>query len=139
MPWFVHWLIVAGSMLLAARIVPGIQAKGWGSALIAAAVLGLLNILVKPLLIILTLPLTIVTLGLFLFVVNAIVLSLVGYLVPGFRVKGFWAAVFGAVVISLFSWVGDALATRLFNGPRLQSVEPAESAALSAAPVTFFL
>ena len=76
---------------------------GFGSALIAAVVLGLLNVLVKPVLILLTLPVTIVTLGLFLFVINALVFWFVGSILSGFRVEGFWWAVIGAILYSVIS------------------------------------
>jgi putative membrane protein len=105
----VHWLIVAASILLTARIVPGIRISGWGGAFVAALILGALNLLLKPLLILLTLPLTVVTLGLFLLVVNAIVLLIAAKLAPGFRVTGFWAALLGAILISLFGTIADHL------------------------------
>jgi putative membrane protein len=115
MYWLVHWVIVAGAILLTANIVPGIRVTGWGPALLAAVVLGILDVLVKPLLVILTLPLTILTLGLFLFAVNAIVLNLCGFLVPGFEVRGFWASIIGALLISVFAWFGDVVATKIFR------------------------
>lgn len=108
----IHWFIVAASVVLAAKILPGVQVTGWKPAFIAAAVLGLLNLLVKPVFVILTLPLTVLTFGLFLFVVNALVVGLTSYLVPGFHIKGFWAAVFAAILISLFTWIGDSLTHR---------------------------
>ena len=108
----IHWAIVASAVLLAAHLVPGLQVSGWGPAFVAALVLGALNLFIKPLLVALTLPLTILTFGLFLLVINAVIISLVGYLVPGFRVRGFWAAIFASILISLFSAVGDALLDR---------------------------
>jgi len=91
---------------LAAQVVPGIVLRGkplW-PALLAGLVLALINALVKPVLKIVTLPLTLVTLGLFLFVLNAFCLWLTSAIVPGFDVKGFWPAFWGAVVISVVSW-----------------------------------
>lgn len=115
MSWLLHWVIVAASIALTANVVNGIKVNGFGPAMIAAVVLGVLNIFLKPILILLTLPLTVLTFGLFLLVVNAIVISLCGAFVPGFEVKGFWAALVGAVLISVFSWIGDAVASKIFG------------------------
>jgi len=95
-----------------AYILPGINVSSFGSALIAALVLGLLNAVVKPLLILLTLPLTVVTLGLFLLVLNALVFWWAGSILKGFQVDGFWWAVIGAIVYSL---VSGALASLLLQ------------------------
>jgi putative membrane protein len=97
------WILNAVALLIVAYLLPGIVVSGFGSALIAAIVLGLLNILVKPLLILLTLPVTIVTLGLFLFVINALVFWFAGSILSGFKVEGFWWAVIGAILYSLIS------------------------------------
>lgn len=97
------WILNAVALLVVAYILPGITVSSFGSALIAALVLGLLNTLVKPLLIVLTLPITIVTLGLFLLVLNALVFWFVGSILKGFQVEGFWWAVIGAIVYSLVS------------------------------------
>jgi putative membrane protein len=97
------WILNAVALLIVAYLLPGIVVTGFGSALIAAVVLGLLNILVKPVLIILTLPVTIVTLGLFLFVVNALVFWFAGSILSGFKVQGFWWAVIGAILYSVIS------------------------------------
>jgi putative membrane protein len=97
------WLASAASLFLTAYIVPGITITGFTPALIGALVLGLVNAIVKPILIILTLPLTILTLGLFLLVVNAIAFSLVGYFTPGFTVSGFFPAIFGPIVLTFIS------------------------------------
>ena len=107
MGWLVHWLVVAASILVTAKIVPGIKVEGWGAAFWAALVLGALNIFLKPLLILFTLPLTIVTLGLFLFVINALVLMVVGKLADGFRVDGFLPALAGSVLITLCASAGE--------------------------------
>lgn len=104
-----RWLISAASLLAVSYLVPGIEVKGFFSALIAALVLGVLNAVVRPILILLTLPLTIVTLGLFLLVVNGLMLLLASALLPGFAVHGFWAAVLGALVLSLIGWLASAL------------------------------
>ncbi len=84
------WILNAVALLIVAYLLPGIVVTGFGSALIAAVVLGLLNMLVKPVLILLTLPVTIVTLGLFLFVINALVFWFAGSILSGFKVEGFW-------------------------------------------------
>ena len=97
------WILNAVALLIVAYLLPGIVVTGIGSALIAAVVLGLLNVLVKPVLILLTLPVTIVTLGLFLFVINALVFWFVGSILSGFRVEGFWWAVIGAILYSVIS------------------------------------
>ncbi|WP_368644475.1 phage holin family protein [Castellaniella ginsengisoli] len=97
------WILNAVALLVVAYILPGITVASFGSALIAALVLGLLNAVVKPLLILLTLPLTIVTLGLFLLVLNALVFWFAGSILKGFQVDGFWWAVIGAIVYSLIS------------------------------------
>ncbi|MGV2830082.1 phage holin family protein [Myxosarcina sp. GI1(2024)] len=97
------WLATAISLLITAYIVPGLTIYSFSAAVVGAAVLGLVNAIVKPILILFTLPLTILTLGLFLFVVNAFTLGIVGYLTPGFEVGGFFAALFGSIVLSLVS------------------------------------
>jgi len=98
-----HLFLTAALLLLVANLVKGVMIEGWGSAFIAALVLGLVNAFVKPVLVLLTLPLTVLTLGLFYFVVNALVLWLVAALVPGFRVKGFGAALLGSLVLTLLN------------------------------------
>ncbi|NYT62633.1 phage holin family protein [Alcaligenaceae bacterium] len=97
------WILNAVALLVVAYVLPGITVASFGSALIAALVLGLLNTLVKPLLILLTLPITIVTLGLFLLVLNALVFWFAGSILKGFQVSGFWWALLGAFVYSLVS------------------------------------
>jgi putative membrane protein len=93
------------AIFLAAAIVPGIEIRGVLAALGAGLVLGLVNAVVRPVLLVLTLPLTLVTLGLFLFVLNGLCLWLTSLLVKGFEVHGFWAAVFGALIVSVVSWL----------------------------------
>lgn len=101
----VHWLLSALSILIVARLVPGIEIRGFGTALVAAIVIGLVNATLGFVLKILTLPLTIVTFGLFLIVINALMLGFAAMLVPGFSVDGFGAALLGAVVLSLVSFL----------------------------------
>ena len=97
------WLLNAVALLIVAYLLPGITVVGFGSALVAALVLGLLNTLVKPVLVLLTLPITIVTLGLFLLVLNALVFWLAGSILRGFQVDGFWWAMAGAILYTIVS------------------------------------
>lgn len=97
------WILNAVALLAVAYLLPGIVVASFGSALIAALVLGLVNMLVKPVLVLLTLPITIVTLGLFLIVINALLFWFVGSVLKGFQVNGFWWAVGGALLYSLIS------------------------------------
>ncbi|HTM23791.1 MAG TPA: phage holin family protein [Vicinamibacterales bacterium] len=107
---FLLRLILNGvAVFLAANLIPGIAVAGPGSAFVAGIILGFVNALVRPLLILLTLPFTILTLGLFIFIVNAVCLALVAWLVPGFSVHGFGAALLGSIFISLVSWILSAL------------------------------
>jgi len=93
------------AVFVAAHVVPGITVQSPTSALIAGAILGVVNALVRPVLILLTLPFTLITLGFFIFVVNAICFALTAGLVPGFEIGGFFSAFFGAIIVSLVSWV----------------------------------
>ncbi len=105
MGFLVRVLVNALAIFLAGAVVPGIEIRGILSALGAGLVLGLVNAVVRPILLVLTLPLTLVTLGLFLFVLNGLCLWLTSLLVKGFEVHGFWAAVFGALIVSVVSWL----------------------------------
>lgn len=98
-----HWILTAALLLLVARVVRGVQVEGWGAALLGALVLGLVNAFVKPLMVILTLPLTILTFGLFLLVLNALLLWLVAALAPGVRVQGFVPALLGSLLLSVLN------------------------------------
>jgi putative membrane protein len=93
------------AIALAAAIVPGIRVDGLLAALAAGLLLGLVNAFVRPVLLLLTLPITLLTLGLFLLVLNGLCLWLVAGLVTGFQISGFWSAVFGALIISVVSWI----------------------------------
>ena len=101
---FFHWFISALAILIAAYIVPGVIVTPVG-ALIAAVVLGALNLFIRPFLIVLTLPINIPTLGLFSLVINALLILLASYVVQGFLVDGFWTALLFAIVISIVNWV----------------------------------
>ena len=105
MGFLVRVLVNALAIWLATTIVPGIEASSGTTVVAAALVLGLVNAIVRPVLLVLTLPLTLVTLGLFLFVLNALCLWLTSAIVPGFDVRGFWPAFWGALLVSALSWV----------------------------------
>jgi len=102
-----RWLIITVAILLSSMLIPGIHVDSLWTAIISAALLGLINVIIKPVLVILTLPLNILTLGLFTFIINAFLLKMVAYFVDGFEVGGFFAAFFGALVISLVSWLAN--------------------------------
>ena len=101
----VRWLLLTISIIVTSYLVDGIFVTSFFSAFFAAAVLGILNALFRPILIVITLPINILTLGLFTFVINALLLKMASGVVPGFYVQGFWSAVFGSLIISLVSWV----------------------------------
>ena len=105
----ITWLINALALLALPYLFTSIHVDTYVTALIAAVVLGLINTLIRPVLVLLTLPVTLLTLGLFIFVINGLLFWLVGTFVPGFRVDGFWAGVFGAIVYSLISWALSSL------------------------------
>lgn len=109
MTFLVRLLITAISLGVAAYLVPGIYVEGPVALLIAALLMGLVNAIIRPILIILTLPITILTLGLFLLVINAISFALVAWLMPGFTVAGFGSAFLGWLVVSVTSWVTSKL------------------------------
>jgi putative membrane protein len=99
------WVLNAIALLAVAYLYPGVQVQDWLSAAIAALVLGLANTIIKPILVVLTLPVTIITLGLFLFVINALLFWGVSNVVTGFHVNGFWAALIGAILYSIIGWL----------------------------------
>jgi len=101
----VNWLLNAVSLMIVAAIVPGIEIDGFGTALIAAVVIGLVNATLGFFLKIITFPLTLITLGAFLFVINALMLKVAAALLPGFRVKGFLPAILGAILLSVVHMV----------------------------------
>lgn len=106
------WLINAVALIAVAYLMPSISVSSFGAALVAALILGLVNAVVRPVLVLLTLPVTILTLGLFIFVLNGLLFWMVGSWLEGFNVGGFWAGVFGAIVFSLVSWALSALILR---------------------------
>ncbi|MFM6990688.1 MAG: phage holin family protein [Rhodoferax sp.] len=114
MKWLTQWLLCAGALLLVAQMYSGVQLQNFSAALIAAAVLGLFNTLLRPVLIVLTLPITVVTLGLFLFVVHAVTFWAASGVLDGFAVDGFEAALVGSVLYSLLCVVIDSALKQLF-------------------------
>ena len=121
--FLVRLVITALGLWIADQLLPGIWISGTGALIVSALVLGFVNALVRPILFFLTLPLTILTLGLFILIVNGISLGLVAWLVPGFHVAGLWAATWGAVIVSLTSWVASHFIGGSGRIERLQRVE----------------
>jgi putative membrane protein len=118
--FLIHWAITALSLWLAGLIFRGIKFDNAGSLVIAALLLGFANAIVRPLLVILTLPLTLVTFGLFLLVINALMLLLVSKIVKGFRVSGFWTAFFASIFVSLVSIAIGAVVSTHDPGQEIQ-------------------
>jgi putative membrane protein len=112
----VHLLVSALLLWLVGQLVHGIHIRDFGEALLAALVLGIVNFLVRPLLVLVTLPITIITLGLFLIVINALMLMLTGAIVPGFKVDSFGAAVLGGLLLGLFNLIASAALNRSADG-----------------------
>ncbi|CAB1061218.1 putative membrane protein [Olavius sp. associated proteobacterium Delta 1] len=102
---FIRWLTLTGAIILTSYLLDGIQVSGFVSAFFAAAMLGILNALFRPILILLTLPINILTLGFFTFVINALMLKTASGVITGFDVDGFWYAIFGSLIISAISWL----------------------------------
>lgn len=105
----VVWAINTIALVAVAYLMPSVSIASAGAAIVAALVLGLVNTIIRPILVLLTLPVTVLTLGLFIFVINGLLFWAVGSLVPGFHVAGFWSAVLGAIVFSLLSWLLSSL------------------------------
>lgn len=104
MKLLLHWLIATLAILITVYIVPGTSVTLTG-AIVAAAVLGALNLFIRPIIFVLTLPITVLTLGLFSLVINALLVMLTSYLVPGFFVTGFWSALFFGLVLAIVNWI----------------------------------
>ena len=111
----VRWMLLAAALLLVAHLYPGVQVTSFTQALIAALVLGLFNTLVRPLLVLLTLPVTLLTLGLFLFVINALMFWAASGVMNGFQVRGFGAALIGSLIYSAFGLIIESALERLFS------------------------
>jgi len=103
--FFLHWAITGVCLWIASHVFRGLKFDTTGALVVSALLLGLANAIVKPLLIVLTLPITFLTFGLFLLVINALMILLVGWLVKGFRVSGFWTALFASLFISILSFI----------------------------------
>jgi putative membrane protein len=109
------WLVNALALLVLPYVVPSVQVDGFVTALVAALVLGFVNTLLRPVLVLLTLPVTLVSLGLFIFVINGLLFWMVANLLDGFHVEGFGSAVLGAIVYAVISWAASAL---VFGGKK---------------------
>jgi putative membrane protein len=101
----IRWIITTLAIMVVPHLVSGVSVEGFGTALAAAAILGVLNALVRPILIILTLPLTVLTLGIFILVINALLFQLAGAVVSGFHIASFWSAILGSLIVSAVSWI----------------------------------
>ncbi len=114
MKLIVKWLLCAAALLAVTYIYSGVQVQSFGSAMIAALVIGLLNTIIRPILVVLTLPVTIITVGLFLLVVNGLMFWMASGMLGGFHVTGFWAAMLGALIYSVLGLLIDRLVAQLF-------------------------
>ena len=115
MKLLLKWLLSATALVAVGYLYAGVQVTSFGAAMLAAFVIGLLNTVVRPILVILTLPVTVVTIGLFLFVINALMFWAASALLSGFEVQGFGAALLGSVLYSLFGLVIDSALESLFT------------------------
>ena len=113
--FLIRGLVTALGLWIASALLPGVHSNGFLSILGAGLLLGIANAIVRPIIVVLTLPITILTLGLFLLVINAATLGLVALILPGFHIASFWAALFGAVIVSITGWIAAS-----FIGPRGQ-------------------
>ena len=121
--FFFRLIITALGLWAAATIVPGVQITGVGNLVVAALLLGVVNAVIRPILLVLTLPLTVVTLGLFVFVVNGLSLALVAWLMPGFTLSGFGAAILGSIVVGVTGWFGSMFVGSAGRLERIKRVE----------------
>ena len=101
----IRWLTTTAAIVATSYLLDGIQVSGFFPAVLAAALLGILNAFLRPIALLLTLPINILTLGLFTFIINALMLKMASAVIPGFNVYGFWTAIFGSLLISLISWL----------------------------------
>ena len=116
----IRWLVLAAAILIAAYLLPGIAVASFGSALFAALVLGFLNAFFRPILIILTLPIKVFTIGLFTFVINALLLQMTSGVISGFAVRGFGSALLGSIIISIVSGVLNSM---ISNQGRVETID----------------
>ena len=112
------WCCNALALIAVAYLLPGVHVEGFGSALVAALVLGLINTLIRPVLLLLTLPVTVLSLGLFILVINGLLFWFAGSVLRGFEVDGFWVGVMGALLYSIISYVLSLLVPKDTGGPR---------------------
>ncbi len=105
MKTLIHFVVSTLAILITAYVLPGVHVSGLLAAFVLAVVLGAINLILRPILIVLTLPLTIVTLGLFVLVINALLVMLASYIVPGFTVDSFWSALLFGIVLAIVNWV----------------------------------
>lgn len=105
MKTFIHFIVSTIAILITAYILPGVHVSGLLAAFVLAVVLGAINLILRPILIFLTLPITIFTLGLFVLVINGLLVMLASYIVPGFTVDGFWSAFLFGIILAIVNWV----------------------------------
>jgi len=117
----IKWFALTASIMVTSYLIDGISVDGISSALLAAAVLGILNVFLRPIALILTLPVNILSLGLFTFVINAFMLIITSRLIPGFNVNGFWAAITGSLLISIVGWIINILAAEKISLKNMKS------------------
>ncbi|HKK54378.1 MAG TPA: phage holin family protein [Patescibacteria group bacterium] len=109
MKLFITWLISAVAIFISAWLIPGVSVSGFWTVLLVALVLGVVNAVVRPILLILTLPINILTLGLFTLVINALMVLLVSAIIPGFIISGFWIALIFSLILSAIVWILEGL------------------------------
>jgi len=119
----IRLLITALGLWVADRLLPGIVITGTGSLIVSALLLGVVNAVIRPVILILTLPLTVLTLGLFVLIVNGISLGIAAWLVPGFHIAGLWSATLGAIIVGLTSWAASAF---VGGSGRIERMKPVE-------------
>lgn len=121
--FFLRLLITALGLWVADQLLSGITITGTGSLIISALLLGIVNAVIRPIILILTLPLTVITLGFFVLIVNGISLGIAAWLVPGFHIAGLWSATIGAIIVGLTSWAASAFIGGSGRIERMQKIE----------------
>lgn len=119
----IRWLILTVAIMLTAYLLDGIEVRDFGSAVAAAAILGVLNAFFRPILFVLTLPINVLSLGLFTFIINAVLLMMASGVISGFVVRGFWTAVFGSLLISVVSWLLSSFVSDQGRVGRVSTIE----------------
>ena len=131
----IRWLTTTAAIVATSYLLDGIRVSGFFPAVFAAALLGILNAFFRPIALLLTLPINILSLGLFTFIINALMLKMASAVIPGFDVYGFWTAIFGSLLISLFSWLlnsfvseqGKFASIKLKQGPVARTKDPEDT------------